>query len=1227
MTTDSTQPLVTVYFLTYNRPHLFPAGLRSIQRQTFRNFEVIVVDNGSTPPITLPDDIAADPRFILFRNDDNDQGRAVYFDLLRAIKTRYTAFLFDDDRWHPEKLERQLAALEAMPNVVACFSHASLIDTEDRPLPHLEQFNPFNTFNRSRGAWVKRFFFEGNCLCQPSAVMRTAVLQERVPLLPFFQLPDLALWVNLLAAGDFHIVEHPLTLFSWAGDGSNESAIVSPAAHNRQDYEYSRIYHQLAAMPEDVLREAFDLPPTAVAGNIEEAVFAGAVLCGTPAHFRFAAEYAEARFTQHYLAGDRAAVSRWSQNFRVGSSQMREAAGTGSSTSGGARVDSAYQTWLATREPLPDDGAFIALRDPAPAFQVVVRLAPGQEDLLASTLDALGRQVLGGWHLDVVTPLPAPPGLDGVPCIAWHTLGDQTAGKAYIDACVEQRQCDWVLEIPPGAQLDPLYLWHLAKTAEDVEAAAFFVDDDCTGPDGNRHSPRFKPGANRERLRSGDLAGPLCLRRALWQAIGGAGPGGSPWFWQLMNLYAIGAEETLVHIPDVLISYRDNFPSDTRACLTALLGQATDNGPLQIVPRTGSCWTVRPPLPASAPVTVAVLSEGQLDLLRPCVESLLASTAYRPFELLIVLTLTTSDRHVQAWLDGLTATGDVSLRVATTAPAANHAQRCNLAVDQASHPKIVLLREEATVIDDAWLADLLQTAGDLGIGAVMPTYLRPDGEQITGAGPVLGLGGELGLPYAGTRTNSGETGYLDLLVAPRDIAALGEGCLMIDKAACLAVGGFDEALVGGSLPEIDCALRLRGAGYRLLFQPAAKIGYGGRKPILIVDDCDTTLREKAAEQLALESLHRHWGKALADDPYWNPNLSLGSVTPMIEAAYASPWRHLPNDKPHLFAHYLGNGQGWARITSPLKAARRFGLAMESLWEQTGNRVPTLADLVRLAPDAAIVQHYVNDAYLSTLNSWSRSPARPFTVYAIDDLITQLDLGNSFRKYVPANSYGRLKYALARCDRLVASTPFLADYCSAFIADVRVVPNRLDPEVWLPLSSGKRRGQRPRIGWAGGETHYADLILLREVIERTADEADWVFFGMCPDELRPYVKEFHSVEPLANYPGRLASLDLDLAVAPLAVTPFNRGKSNLRLLEYGILGIPTVCTDIEPYRDSPACRVPNTTEAWLEALRARIHDAEAREREGAAMAAWVRDHFLLTPETVGEWLQAHLPEKC
>jgi hypothetical protein len=106
----------------------------------------------------------------------------------------------------------------------------------------------------------------------------------------------------------------------------------------------------------------------------------------------------------------------------------------------------------------------------------------------------------------------------------------------------------------------------------------------------------------------------------------------------------------------------------------------------------------------------------------------------------------------------------------------------------------------------------------------------------------------------------------------------------------------------------------------------------------------------------------------------------------------------------------------------------------------------------------------------------------------------------------------------------------------------------------------------------------------------------------------------------EYPAKLASLNLDLAVAPLEIHPFNEAKSNLRLLEYGVMGWPVVCTDIHPYQNAPVKRVANEPQAWIDAIRERVHDLDAAEREGDQLKAWVLQNFMLE-DHLDEWMRA------
>jgi len=121
-------------------------------------------------------------------------------------------------------------------------------------------------------------------------------------------------------------------------------------------------------------------------------------------------------------------------------------------------------------------------------------------------------------------------------------------------------------------------------------------------------------------------------------------------------------------------------------------------------------------------------------------------------------------------------------------------------------------------------------------------------------------------------------------------------------------------------------------------------------------------------------------------------------------------------------------------------------------------------------------------------------------------------------------------------------------------------------------------------------------------------------------LRPYVAEFHAPVPFSRYPDKLASLHLDLAIAPLEIHPFNECKSDLRILEYGALGWPVVATDIHPYRGKPVTLLPNDPARWIAAIRERVHDLDALADEGENLKAWVL-RYRLIDDHAGDWFQA------
>jgi O-antigen biosynthesis protein len=243
-------------------------------------------------------------------------------------------------------------------------------------------------------------------------------------------------------------------------------------------------------------------------------------------------------------------------------------------------------------------------------------------------------------------------------------------------------------------------------------------------------------------------------------------------------------------------------------------------------------------------------------------------------------------------------------------------------------------------------------------------------------------------------------------------------------------------------------------------------------------------------------------------------------------------------------------------------------------------------------------------------------SRAFKVYELDDYLPYA---------TPEAMHQALRKAVAQTDRLVVSSDRLAEQFADLHQDIRVVPNRLPAHWWENVRGERRTGTKPRVGWSGNASQRGDLAVIADVVRDLADDVEWVFLGMCPEELRPYVHEFHEAAATWDHAKKLASLNLDLALAPLQENLFNECRSNLHLLEYGACGFPVICTDLVCYQnDLPVTRVKNRVQDWREAIRMHLDDPTAAEKMGDALRDAVMADWMLSGDALLAWRDAWLP---
>ncbi len=228
---------------------------------------------------------------------------------------------------------------------------------------------------------------------------------------------------------------------------------------------------------------------------------------------------------------------------------------------------------------------------------------------------------------------------------------------------------------------------------------------------------------------------------------------------------------------------------------------------------------------------------------------------------------------------------------------------------------------------------------------------------------------------------------------------------------------------------------------------------------------------------------------------------------------------------------------------------------------------------------------------------------------------------------------RMQRLIRFADRVVVSTKPLAGIVSTVNRSVRVVPNVVDPELWTRLRTAHdvaEPREQLRVLYMGSSTHAEDAELLREPFERLiAEEAPIALETVGISERdEPWRERFDIPGDKTNYPAFVAWLldnrdRWDLAVAPLAPTAFNEHKSDLKFLEYSMLGLPTVASDFGPYRGhgQHGLTLARTPDDWYSALRSVLAAPDALASAATTARSYVESERTLTDS--GAWIRAIL----
>ncbi|MBB1074204.1 glycosyltransferase [Rhodoferax sp. 4810] len=778
----------------------------------------------------------------------------------------------------------------------------------------------------------------------------------------------------------------------------------------------------------------------------------------------------------------------------------------------------------------------------------------------------------------------------------------------------------WIALLPCGDRLAPnaIQIWS-AYLQHTLSWRFIYFDEDMIAEDGRRYQGLFKPDCNLDLLRSHNIIGQCALiQRDAFIAVGGLR------FYPHAGLYDLCLKlidkhgvNCIGHIPHVIYHRHDRhlLSSPTaietgtmKKALAAHLDRQQLSGTIHQTDVAGIFW-IDYARPRRIAFTLIILTNGDGTQVAETIDNVRSIANH-----FTVTVLDFRQRAGSIWSALQQRKRDVSIQLVRVQAGNPVAAALNQAINHATTEFICITHDGIRFHTHHALNILwgLLTRTDVALAA--PCILDSNNTIVHGY-PIAGFWpfGAIGQLHAGETL--GQAGYLQRNLCVQNCVTVTDRFFVLRRSAFHTIKGFNEQQFPNAWYLLDAGLRLTQAGYRNVWTPHATIVeihegsfYQQRR---------TTLNEtEVANEVA--HLYDHWLNELAHDPGYNPQLTLRefSCTPALHLVHQCD-PVIYKNRPRVLG-FPGDyaGSGHYRVIDPLQLLHTHGLVCATLTpEPRAARTPNVVELARLEPTTILLHNALYDQHLHALSLYSRY-SEALRILSLDDLITDLPAWNPFRQTNYPDMERRLHEALVHCDRLLVSTEALATAYAAYHADILIIPNRLRRSRWCldgklvhdPALSASER--KPRIGWAGAMQHEADLAWLAPVVAELSADVEWHFLGFCPSALQPYATSVTPMVDFAQYPHTLAALALDVAIAPLVLHDFNRCKSALRLLEFGILGVPVVCTDIEPYRHAPVERLPNDPAQWLAALRARIFDLTTTRADGAQLKRWVETHWLL-----------------
>ncbi|MEP6709153.1 MAG: glycosyltransferase [Verrucomicrobiota bacterium] len=537
----------------------------------------------------------------------------------------------------------------------------------------------------------------------------------------------------------------------------------------------------------------------------------------------------------------------------------------------------AYQKWLEYHRTNAAEAA--AMRDEARAFvyqplmSLITPVFNTPTRWLEEAVESVLKQAYENWELILIDDGSTNPGtVAALPEIAGRdgrivlSKRNESGGISIAsnDALTRARG-EWIALFDHDDLLEPDALFHMVKVLQQKPKVDLIYSDEDKLTEDGFDAPLFKPDWSPDFFLSYNY---IChftaIRRELVEKVGGFRPefDGAQDYDLLLRV--VEQTDRIHHIPRILYHWRrsESSTSDNirrkpqaleagRRAIDEHLKRRGEAGHVAIDWRTHAYWVKRD-LTTSKKISIIIATRDRIGLLSRCIESLTSKTSYQNYEIVVVDNDSQSDEAREYF-------AQLKHRLLHYHGPFNFSAINNFAVEQTDSPWLLFLNNDVEVIDSEWLTVMAEHVQRPEIGAVGAKLIYPNG-MVQHAGVVLGVGGIADHAFRGFPADA--PGVCRQLQVTRNYGSVTGACLLTRRDVFEEVGGFDEERLPVTFNDVDLCLKMRRAGYLIVYTPFARLYHH-----------ESASRRRSFEALETDVIRERWPDLLERDPYYNPSLS------------------------------------------------------------------------------------------------------------------------------------------------------------------------------------------------------------------------------------------------------------------------------------------------------------------------------------------------------------------